>query len=71
MTALIGGICVGIVWGVWVTRKLLSFNQSIPQKVKRKRELSANLAMIINQQTNGKKTERQTKEAEGESLDSN
>lgn len=63
MTALIGGLCVGVLWGVWATRQLLRRKREIRDVIERNRIRNANLEVILNGQNNGKE---QTNEGQAE-----
>lgn len=61
MTALIGGICVGVLWGIWATRQLLIKRREIREIMARNKARNAKLDVIFNGQQNGKE---QTKEGQ-------
>lgn len=54
MTALIGGLCVGVLWGVWATRQLLIKRKEIREIMARNKARNAKLEVIFNGKENGK-----------------
>jgi hypothetical protein len=56
MTALIGGLCVGALWGIWATRQLLKRRREILTGMERKRLIMLKLEVLRKQQNYGKQT---------------
>jgi hypothetical protein len=67
MTALIGGICVGVLWGFWATREIIKSKREIKARIERNKTRNAKLEAIITLHNNGKETVRP--EAEGKRQD--
>lgn len=63
MTALIGGLCVGFLWGAWATRQLLKRKKEIKEVIERNKARNAKLEVILTKAGHGKETEGKTKEA--------
>jgi hypothetical protein len=47
MTALIGGICVGVLWGFWATREIIKSKREIKARIERNKTRNAKLEAII------------------------
>ena len=56
MTALIGGLCVGTLWGIWATRQLLKRRREMLTGLERKRLMLLKLDTLQKQQNYGKQT---------------
>jgi hypothetical protein len=56
MTALIGGLCVGALWGIWATRQLLKRRREMLTGLERKRLMLLKLEVLRKQQNYGKQT---------------
>lgn len=54
MTALIGGLCVGLIWGIWATRKLIKHKRKLNEILKHRQERNSKLDLIITAYNNGK-----------------
>lgn len=56
MTALIGGLCVGALWGIWATRQLLKRRKDIKISLERRKLMLIKLETLHKQQSHGKQT---------------
>lgn len=65
MTALIGGLCVGALWGIWATRQLLKRRREMLTGLERKRLIMLKLEVLRKQQNYGKQTTETDADATG------
>jgi hypothetical protein len=67
MTALIGGMCVGLLCGLWAMRRIHKIGAKITMENERMTLRNVRLTKLLNEKTNGKETEKgQAEKAEGD-----